>query len=243
MSEERAPITFHLEELRRRIIVCLVAWLVGSIISYIYAEDIIAVISAPAGKFVFPQSGRSLFFLYRDRRLCRFRRDPAIHCFEFWRFLRPALRGGEVTTALWLIPSALLLFYGGSAFAFFFVLPAAVQFFMGFATASLQPIFSLASYLSFFIAFLLPFALGFELPLVLLVLSRLGLVTPAMLRAKRRVFVLLAFVFAGVVSPTTDIFTQTCIAVPMIVLYEGIIIVMKVTNRGSRENGEKSGET
>ena len=50
MSEERAPITFHLEELRRRIIVCLVAWLVGSIISYIYAEDIIAVISAPAGK-------------------------------------------------------------------------------------------------------------------------------------------------------------------------------------------------
>ena len=50
MSEERAPITFHLEELRRRIIVCLVAWLVGSIISYIYAEDLIAVISAPAGK-------------------------------------------------------------------------------------------------------------------------------------------------------------------------------------------------
>jgi sec-independent protein translocase protein TatC len=103
--------------------------------------------------------------------------------------------------------------------------------------------FSLSAYLSFFIAFLLPFALGFELPLVLLVLSRLGLVTPAMLRAKRRVFVLLAFVFAGVVSPTTDIFTQTCIAVPMIVLYEGTIIVVKVTNRGSRENDEKGGET
>ena len=148
-----------------------------------------------------------------------------------------------MTTALWFIPSALLLFYGGSAFAFFWVLPAAIQFFMGFATVSLQPMFSLSAYLSFFIAFLLPFALGFELPLVLLVLSRLGLVTPAMLRAKRRVFVLLAFVFAGVVSPTTDIFTQTCIAVPMIVLYEGTIIVMKVTNRGSRENGEKGGET
>ena len=155
-----------------------------------------------------------------------------IHCFEFWRFLRPALRGGEVKTALWFIPSALLLFYGGSAFAFFFVLPAAVQFFMDFATVSLQPMFSLSAYLSFFIAFLLPFALGFELPLVLLVLSRLGLVTPAMLRAKRRVL-----------SPTTDIFTQTCIAVPMIVLYEGTIIVVKVTNRGSRENDEKGGET
>ena len=61
---------------------------------------------------------------------------------------------------------------------------------------------SLSAYLSFFIAFLLPFALGFELPLVLLVLSRLGLVTVAMLKGKRRVFVILAFIFAGVVSPT-----------------------------------------
>lgn len=227
MSEERAPITFHLEELRRRIIVCLVAWLVGSIISYIYAEDIIAVISAPAGKLYFLNPAEVFFSYIEIAAFAGFIGTLPIHCFEFWRFLRPALRGGEVTTALWFIPSALLLFYGGSAFAFFFVLPAAVQFFMGFATASLQPMFSL----------------GFELPLVLLVLSRLGLVTPVMLRAKRRVFVLLAFVFAGVVSPTTDIFTQTCIAVPMIVLYEGTSIVMKVTNRGSRENDEKGGET
>lgn len=236
MSDERAPITFHLEELRRRIIVCLVAWLLGSIISYIYAEDIIAVVSAPAGTLYFLNPAEVFFSYLKIAAFAGFVGTLPIHCFEFWRFLRPALRGGEVKTALWFIPSALILFYGGSAFAFFFVLPAAVQFFMSFATVSLQPMFSLASYLSFFIAFLLPFALGFELPLVLLVLSRLGLVTPTMLRAKRRVFVLLAFIFAGVVSPTTDIFTQTCIAVPMIVLYEGTIIVMKMTNKKSREN-------
>lgn len=236
MSDERAPITFHLEELRRRIIVCLVAWLLGSIISYIYAEDIIAVVSAPAGTLYFLNPAEVFFSYLEIAAFAGFVGTLPIHCFEFWRFLRPALRGGEVKTALWFIPSVLILFYGGSAFAFFFVLPAAVQFFMSFATVSLQPMFSLASYLSFFIAFLLPFALGFELPLVLLVLSRLGLVTPTMLRAKRRVFVLLAFIFAGVVSPTTDIFTQTCIAVPMIVLYEGTIIVMKMTNKKSREN-------
>ena len=236
MSDERAPITFHLEELRRRIIVCLVAWLLGSIISYIYAEDIIAVVSAPAGTLYFLNPAEVFFSYLEIAAFAGFVGTLPIHCFEFWRFLRPALRGGEVKTALWFIPSALILFYGGSAFAFFFVLPAAVQFFVSFATVSLQPMFSLASYLSFFIAFLLPFALGFELPLVLLVLSRLGLVTPTMLRAKRRVFVLLAFIFAGVVSPTTDIFTQTCIAVPMIVLYEGTIIVMKMTNKKSREN-------
>ena len=229
MSEERAPITFHLEELRRHLIVCFAAWLLGSIISYIYAEDIIAVLSAPAGKLYFLNPAEVFFSYLEVAAFTGFLGTLPIHCYEFWRFLRPALRGGEVTTALWFIPSALLLFYGGSAFAFFWVLPAAIQFFMGFATVSLQPMFSLSAYLSFFIAFLLPFALGFELPLVLLVLSRLGLVTAAMLKAKRRVFILLAFIFAGVVSPTTDMFTQTCIAIPMIVLYEGTIIVIGMT--------------
>ena len=233
MSEERAPITFHLEELRRRLIVCFAAWLLGSIISYIYAEDIIAVLSAPAGKLYFLNPAEVFFSYLEVAAFTGFLGTLPIHCYEFWRFLRPALRGGEVTTALWFIPSALLLFYGGSAFAFFWVLPAAIQFLMGFATVSLQPMFSLSAYLSFFIAFLLPFALGFELPLVLLVLSRLGMVTAAMLKAKRRVFILLAFIFAGVVSPTTDMFTQTCIAIPMIVLYEGTSIVIGMTERKS----------
>ena len=199
MSEERAPITFHLEELRRRLIVCFAAWLLGSIISYIYAEDIIAVLSAPAGKLYFLNPAEVFFSYLEVAAFTGFLGTLPIHCYEFWRFLRPALRGGEVTTALWFIPSALLLFYGGSAFAFFWVLPAAIQFFMGFATVSLQPMFSLSAYLSFFIAFLLPFALGFELPLVLLILSRLGLVTAAMLKAKRPVVILLAFIFAGAV--------------------------------------------
>ncbi len=233
MSEERAPITFHLEELRRRLIICLAAWLLGSIISYIYAEDIIAVVSAPAGKLYFLNPAEVFFSYLEIAAFTGFLGTLPIHCYEFWRFLRPALRGREVTTALWFIPSALLLFYSGSAFAFFWVLPAAIQFFMGFAMVSLQPMFSLSAYLSFFIAFLLPFALGFELPLVLLVLSRLGMVTAAMLKAKRRVFILLAFIFAGVVSPTTDMFTQTCIAIPMIVLYEGTIIVIGMTERKS----------
>lgn len=233
MSEERAPITFHLEELRRRLIICLAAWLLGSIISYIYAEDIIAVVSAPAGKLYFLNPAEVFFSYLEIATFTGFLGTLPIHCYEFWRFLRPALRGREVTTALWFIPSALLLFYSGSAFAFFWVLPAAIQFFMGFAMVSLQPMFSLSAYLSFFIAFLLPFALGFELPLVLLVLSRLGMVTAAMLKAKRRVFILLAFIFAGVVSPTTDMFTQTCIAIPMIVLYEGTIIVIGMTERKS----------
>ncbi|MED9921680.1 MAG: twin-arginine translocase subunit TatC, partial [Megasphaera sp.] len=87
--------------------------------------------------------------------------------------------------------------------------------------------FSLAAYLSFFIAFVLPFAIGFELPLALIILAHLGLVTGKSLRKKRRVFIVGAFIFAGVVSPTTDMITQTAIAVPLIFLYEGTILFMR----------------
>ena len=121
---------------------------------------------------------------------------------------------------------AVLLFYAGLAFSYYAVFPAAVLFFMGFATASLQPMFSLSSYLSFFIAFMLPFGVVFELPLVLFFLAKMGLITSAFLKSKRRVLIVVAFIFAAVVSPTTDIFTQVMIAVPMIVLYEASILLV-----------------
>ena len=154
-----------------------------------------------------------------------------ILCYEIWQFVRPALAPTERHAVLWLVPFAVLLFYAGLAFSFFLVLPAAVQFFMGFSTDTLQPMFSLSSYLSFFIAFMLPFGVVFELPLILFFLGKIGIVSSAFLKRKRRILIVLAFVFAGVISPTTDVFTQTMIAVPMIVLYEVSIYLVQYVLR------------
>ena len=189
-SDGEMPLSGHLQEFRSRLIICLVVVAAASGVSYNFVEEIIDIISAPAGK------------LY---------------------FLNPA----EVFFVFWLIPTAVLLFYAGLAFSYYAVFPAAVLFFMGFATASLQPMFSLSSYLSFFIAFMLPFGVVFELPLVLFFLAKMGLITSAFLKSKRRVLIVVAFIFAAVVSPTTDIFTQVMIAVPMIVLYEASILLVR----------------
>ena len=81
-------------------------------------------------------------------------------------------------------------------------------------------------------SFTVPFGLAFELPLVLLVLSRLGLVTPQGLRRKRKAFIVLDFIFAAVISPTGDAFTQMMIALPVLILYEGSILVMKWLDKG-----------
>lgn len=227
MMEEKKPVTVHLAELRRRLLFSLAAWLIGSIAAYTYVEEIIAVISAPAGKLYFLNPAEVFFSYLQVAGVTGLFVTLPIHFYELWGFLRPGLRDKEAKAFVWFMPAALVLWYGGAAFSFFVVFPQAVQFFLSFSAVSLQPMFSLAAYLSFFIAFVLPFALGFELPLALIILARLGLVTSQSLRQKRRFFIVGAFIFAGVVSPTTDMITQTAIAVPLIFLYEGTIVVMR----------------
>lgn len=226
-EEADMPISGHLQEFRKRLIVCLVVVAVASVAAYQFVEEIIAVISAPAGKLYF-LNPTEVFFSYLEIAICTgVLVTLPVLCYEIWQFVRPALASTEQHAVLWLVPFAVLLFYAGLAFSFFLVLPAAVQFFMGFSTDTLQPMFSLSSYLSFFIAFMMPFGVVFELPLILFFLGKLGIVSSVFLKRKRRILIVLAFVFAGVISPTTDVFTQVMIAIPMIVLYEVSIYLVQ----------------
>lgn len=230
-DEGEMPISGHLQEFRKRLIICLAAVAAASVIAYQFVDDIIAMISAPAGKLYF-LNPTEVFFSYLEIAVCTGALVTLpILCYEIWQFVRPALAPTERHAVLWLVPFAVLLFYAGLAFSFFLVLPAAVQFFMGFSTDTLQPMFSLSSYLSFFIAFMLPFGVVFELPLILFFLGKIGIVSSSFLKRKRRILIVLAFVFAGVISPTTDVFTQTMIAVPMIVLYEVSIYLVQYVLR------------
>ena len=231
IEEGEMPISGHLQEFRKRLIICLATVAAASVIAYQFVDDIIAMISAPAGKLYF-LNPTEVFFSYLEIAVCTGALVTLpILCYEIWQFVRPALAPTERHAVLWLVPFAVLLFYAGLAFSFFLVLPAAVQFFMGFSTDTLQPMFSLSSYLSFFIAFMLPFGVVFELPLILFFLGKIGIVSSAFLKRKRRILIVMAFVFAGVISPTTDVFTQTMIAVPMIVLYEVSIYLVQYVLR------------
>ena len=98
---------------------------------------------------------------------------------------------------------------------------------LGFANDNLQPLFSLGDYLSFVISFLLPFGFVFELPLFILVAAHFGLVGSAFLRAKLKAVFVLSFVLGAVLSPTPDVFSQTLVAVPLIVLYELSYLIVR----------------
>lgn len=228
-SDDQAnmPLSGHLDEFRFRLIICLVAVVAASGIAYAYVENIIATIAEPAGKLYFLNPAEVFFSYIKIAVFTGCMAVLPVLCYELWAFIRPALKPSERVSVWWFIPAVVILFYAGLAFSYFAVLPAAVQFFMGFATETLQPMFSLDAYLSFFIAFELPFGFVFELPLILFLLAKAGLITSAFLKSKRKILIVIAFVFAAIVSPTTDIFTQVMIVIPMILLYELSILLVK----------------
>lgn len=220
------PIINHLEEFRKRLIISLITVGFCSMISYYFAEELVGFITAPAGKLYYMQPAEAFFTYMKVSIFVGFLVSVPMIVYQGWAFLVPALTIRERAIAGTFIPSIVLLFFIGIAFSYFLVLPTGIRFFLGFATNELQPLLSVGNYLDFVIMFILPFGFVFELPLVLVILARLGLITSQMLIAKRNIVIFGAFVVGAIISPP-EVFSQVMIAIPMIVLYEVGIFIIK----------------
>ena len=184
------PLRDHLQEFRKRLIICLVVVAIAALACYNYVDDIIALLSGPAGKLYF-MNPSEVFFTYMEIALyAGILFTLPVLLYEVWAFVAPALWPEERRAVLVILPTAVILFYVGLVFAYYLVIPAAVTFFMGFATQTLQPMFSLESYLSFILALTLPFGFIFELPLIVVFLAKIGLVTGDFLKGKRKILIL-----------------------------------------------------
>ena len=217
----------HLEELRTRIIKALLAVAVGSGISYFYIEEIMHYITMPSGKLYYLQPAEAFFTYLKIAFFAGFLLALPVIFYQIWRFVLPALTVREKTVIAFLVPTSVVLFFSGLAFSFFLVLPAAMQFFVGFSTEDLQPMFSLNQYFSFVISFILPFGAVFELPLIVVVMAKMGFISSEFLKKRQRIVLFLAFVVGAIVSPTPDIFTQSMIAIPLFLLYEISYLIVR----------------
>lgn len=217
----------HLEELRRRLIKSIVAIALGSTACYFYAAELVHYITAPAGKLYYMNPAEAFFSYLKVSLFAGLLLALPVVLYQVWAFVVPALTKQERKMSLVLVPASVTLFFVGLIFSYYLVLPAGVKFFVGFATPDLQPMFSIGQYLSFVISFLLPFGVVFELPLIIFVMARFGLIGSDVLKAKRKLMVVMAFVVGAVISPTPDIFSQTMIAVPLLILYEASILLVK----------------
>ena len=222
-------LTAHLTELRSRIIKCLIAVALGSCVGYYYVEQIMHYLTLPVGKLYYLQPSEAFFTYLKVAVFVGFLLALPVVFFHVWRFFLPALTRTERMILGVIVPTSVVLFFIGLAFSFFLVLPAAVHFFMGFGNTELEALFSVDKYFSFVLTFILPFGFVFELPLVITILGKMGLVGSDFLGRHFRLVIFLSFVLGALITPTPDVFTQSMIALPMFLLYGvGYLIVKYV---------------
>lgn len=213
-------VTGHLTELRKRLIIAIIATAIGMAVSDYFLDEIMDFLTAPAGKLYFIKPAEAFFIYFKVCLTAGAIIASPVLFYEFWAFLVPAFTSHEKKVLAALVPSSLILFLIGIAFAFGLVLPKGLGFFMSFTSETVQPMITMESYLDFVLMLVLPFGFIFNLPLLLLVLAKADLITSAMLRKKRKFVIFFSFIAAAVITPTTDMVTQCLLAVPMIGLYE-----------------------
>lgn len=239
----RTPVLEHLLELRSRLLVCLGVFLLGFLVSYYFVEDIYQYLMQPlADAFEHPEQRRLIytglheaFFTYI--KLSFFTSaliTLPIASIQLWRFMAPGLYRHErkhIAPAFLVTP---VLFVAGASLAFYVIIPMAWRFFLGFETSGQDGALAVAlearvsEYLSLVMQLVLAFGVSFELPVVLFILAKMGMVTAESLRQHRKYVVVLVFLVAAFITPP-DLISQIALGVPVLLLYELTILVIQWT--------------
>jgi len=233
-AEDRRPFLEHLEELRQRLIRCMIAVGIAFVVCYFFSKDIFSFLAKPL-KESLPEGSTMIFINPAEAFLtyiklsfyaALFFSSPYI-LYQAWMFIAPGLYAHERRYALPFMVVSVLLFVAGVAFAYFVVFPFAFRFLMGFATDVIRPAPSLREFLGFASMLLLAFGVVFELPVFVFFLTKMGVIDHTTLTRNRRYAVLIIFIVAAILTPP-DVFTQLLMAGPLLVLYEASVLVAKV---------------
>jgi sec-independent protein translocase protein TatC len=245
-DEDKIPFTAHLEELRRRLIVCAIAVGVGFLLAYGFKERLFQILVRPLTQVM--QDGDTLiftglpeaFFTYlKVAFLTGLMLAAPVIIYQFWLFVAPGLYDKEKRLLLPIVLLSSFFFVGGALFGYFFVFPIGFQFFLGFATEHIRPMPSMKEYLGFAAKMLLAFGVAFELPLVLTSMARLGLVSVSFLKRNRKYAILIIFTVAAILTPP-DVVSQVMMAVPLMVLYELSIVGARIFGKPPPEEAAKA---
>ena len=243
--DDKQPFLSHLEELRRRLVFCAIAIGIGFIICYIFSKQLFSFLILPLTKVLPPDSQLiftnlpEMFITYIKVALIAgiILAIPVIF-YQLWMFLAPALYQKEKGYFIPFVLFSSILFVAGALFGYFIVFPYGFKFFMSFATEDIQALPSVKQYFSFAIRLLLAFGLVFEMPVVVLFMTKIGLITPDLMKKYRKFAVLSSFILSAILTPP-DVATQIMMALPIIILYEVSIIISRVIYRKKEEVSDK----
>lgn len=221
-----ASMTFaeHLAELRRRVILALIALGAAAVFCYLYSDQLLSWLTRPLTASV----GQLYFFSPQEAFVVRVKAAllggfliscPWIFA-QLWLFVSPGLKEGERRLIAPLTAMTTVLFAAGAAFSYGVVMPVALKFMLSMGSDILRPMISVSEYLSFISTMMIAFGIAFNLPVVILGAVAAGVLTPAMLSSHRRHAIVLAFIAAAVLTPGPDVASQVLLALPLLFLYE-----------------------
>jgi len=220
-TDEKKGISFHLEELRRRLIICLVALAAGIIIALAFADQIFHILIQPAGviNLIFVEVTEMLGAYMQVCLIGGIIIAMPVLVYETIIFIAPALTPEEKKYVWIALPFILIMFVGGVLFGYFVLIPPAMQFLLSLGSGIAVPQIRIGNYISLVARLLLAIGLVFETPVITTFLARLGIVSSRWLAAQWKWAVILAFILGAVITPTIDPVNQTLVALPLIVLY------------------------
>ncbi|MEF8824336.1 MAG: twin-arginine translocase subunit TatC [Desulfohalobiaceae bacterium] len=235
----------HLQELRKRIVHAVIAAFAGMLACFAFSQQLFEWLMLPLyrvmpeGTSMIYTAPHEAFFTYIKVALVAgiFLTSPYIF-YQAWLFLKPGLYASERKYITPIAFCSALLFVGGALFGYFIIFPPAYNFFMSFTNQYIDPMISMKEGFSFALRILLAFGVVFELPLVIFFLARLGVVTSGMLRRARKYAILCIFGASALLTPP-DLFTQTFMAGPVIVLYEASIWIARFFGRREPKGSEE----
>src|SRR5216117_4507095 len=235
--EDRMSFMEHLGELRVRIVRALYALLVGSVPGLYFSQQIVDWLARPVTKLnyslVFTSPAEAFWVQMKVALIVGlFLAAPGI-LWQVWAFIAPGLHQHERKYAIPFVLIGSVMFLAGGAFSLFVVTPYAIAFLLSYARETLQPMITLENHIDFLLKFTLAFGAVFELPLVITLLARMGVVTAKKLSKNRKYAILGAFIAGAVLTPTPDAFNQTLMAGPLILLYEVGIVCARIFGRGT----------
>ena len=238
-STGEMPFLDHLEELRWRIIWSLGALLVGVAIAFtlVYRFDLLTWMQGPilpflhGRKLVYTAPGEGFSILLQTSIMVGIVLALPVLIWQVYAFLSPALHRHEKRIAIPVILGVVLLFIGGAALAWYYVLPLTLRFLFNLGDKAFDQMITVSAYFGFVTSMVLAMGAVFELPIVVLLLSLFGLVTPQFLARYRRHALLGSYVVAAIITPGDLFITSVALMVPLYLLYEVSILLSLIVYR------------
>lgn len=236
MAEKELNLIEHMDELRKRLIITAVAFIVFLAVGLIYVKDIYNYFMGGLGYKLMVLGPSDIIWIYfHIATIFAAAVTIPVAAWQLWLFVKPALKPIEQKVTLAYIPALFFLFIGGLAFGYFFIFPNIMRFLVNLGKDLMTTSFTADKYFIFLINMTLPFGFAFELPLVMMFLTTLGIVNPFKIVKLRKYAYLLLVIIASMISPP-ELMSHISVAIPLILIFEISVLLSKIVYKKKQRN-------